>query len=242
MIVLEPYGVLALAGVYVLLIIWIHARLNNRPSRLTDSGRESLTLPHPLRASREGDDPSYKELQQMSREGGFQSYRLRDSEVPPGLLEPEPREQLEMLLRRPEDSLLLILHVGFSAPCTGEALHEHMLDAGLLLADDGLYCKTQEYRGGSLPVYYVANHSATGSFADGGNLAAFIKRITFFMQLPLRFNGAQAFKRMLQVAESVCKQLGGELQNESNEPLSDEFAREMAQQVEGFASRYPNLA
>lgn len=238
----DPYGILALAGVCVLLVIWIHARLNHRPSRLVDSGRERVTLSRPLRANREGDDLDYEELQQMSRAGGFQSYRLRDSEVPPGLLEPAPREQLEMLLQRPEDSLLLILHVAFTSSCAGAALHEHLLESDLSLADDGLYRKTREYRDGPVAVYYVANHNAAGSFMDGEGLVALIERITFFMQLPLRFGGAQAFKGMLQVAESVCQRLGGELLNERNEPLSDEFARELTQQAEGFASHYPNLA
>ena len=238
---LESYGVLILAGLCVLLTIWIHAQQTRRSSQPISGVRESGTMSQPLYARRAGDEPDYAELQKMSREGGLQTYRLEDTAPPLDLLVFDRPGQLEMLLQMPGDNLLLVLHAEFPEPCSGEVLFNLLNRAGLLLVEDGLYRKTQEHYGSPVPIYYVANHNSTGSFAKQGRLIEALHQITFFTQLSMSVNGLQVFNGMLRVAEDVCDQLGGVLRNEQYEPLTRELIEGMVQQADAFASSHSNL-
>ena len=238
---LESYGVLVLIGGCILLVIWIHGQQARRPSQPISAGRESAVPVRALHARRTGDEPDYAELEKMSRESGFQTYRIEDIDLPCGSLPFSRPQQMEMLLQMAGENLLLILHVEFSEPCSGEALHDLLGQAGLQLAEDGLYRKMQERYGNPVPVYYVASHGRTGSFARRGELLETLPRITFFTQLPLPVNGLHAFNGMLRVAEEVCDKIGGILLDEEEEPLTGELVEAMVQRVDAFESSHSNL-
>ena len=238
---LESYGVLVLAGFCMLLIIWIHGQQARRPSQPAPGGRESLAPVQSLHAHRTAEELDYVELEQMSRESGLQTYRLEDVDLPHDSLASGWPRQMEMLLKVPGEDLLLILYVEFSEPCSGEALHDLLNQVGLRLAEDGLYRKTLEHYGGLVPIYYVASHSHTGSFATQGRLFEALPRITFFTQLPLPVNGLHVFNGMLRVAEEVCDKFGGILQDEEGKPLTRELIEAMVQKVDVFESSQSNL-
>lgn len=233
---LEPYGVLVLIGGGILLIIWIHGQQARRPSQPISGGRESVAPVQSLYAHRAGDEPDYVELEKMSRESGLQTYRIEDIDLPCNSLTFDQPQQMEMLLQLPGENLLLILHVEFSEPCSGEVLHDLLNRVGLQLAEDGLYRKTQERNGDPIPIYYVASHSRTGSFARQGKLIEVLPRITFFTQLPLPVDGLNVFNGMLRVAEEVCDKFGGTLLDEENEPLTSELVEILVQRVDAFES------
>ena len=238
---LESYGVLVLAGLCILLVIWIHGQQGRRPSRPVSGGRESVAPVKSLYADRTGDEPDYVELEQMSREAGLQTYRIEDVELPSESLTFSQPQQMEILLRTPGESLLLILHAAFSEPCSGEALHSLLSQAGLEIAEDGLYRKTQERQGYSVPIYFVASHSQAGSFTQQGRLIEALHRITFFTQLPLPVNGLHVFNGMLRVAQEVCDKFGGILQDEEEVPLTGETAEAMTRKVEAFVASHSDL-
>lgn len=239
---LESYGVLALAGLCILLVIWIHGQQGRRPSRPVSGRRESVAPVKSLHADRAGDEPDYMELEQMSREAGLRTYRIEDvklSSESPAFSQPQ---QMEILLRTPGESLLLILHVAFPEPCSGEALDALLGQAGLQIAEDGLYRKTQQRQGRSIPIYFVASHSQTGSFTQRGRLIEALHRVTFFTQLPLPVNGLHVFNGMLRVAREACDQFGGILQDEEEVPLSSEAAEALAQKVAAFVASRSGLS
>lgn len=238
---LESYGVLILMGCCLLLIIWIHGQQARRPSQPVSGGRESVAPVQSLHAHRTGDEPDYAELEKMSRESGLQTYRIEDIDLPCDSLTLGDPQQMEMLLQMPGENLLLILHVKFSEPCSGEALHDLLSRAGLQLAEDGLYRKTQERSDSPVPVYYVASHARTGSFARQGELIETLPRVTFFTQLPLPVGGLRVFNGMLRVAEEVCDRFGGSLLDEEDEPLTSELVEAMVRKVDAFESSYPDL-
>lgn len=238
---LEAYGVLILVGLGILLVIWIHGHQARRPSRPVSGGRESVAPVKSLHADRAGDEPDYVELEQMSREAGLQTYRIEDVELPSESLTFSRPQQIELLLRTPGESLLLVLHAAFSEPCSGEALHGLLSQAGLQIAEDGLYRKTQERGDRSIPIYYVASHSQTGSFTQQGRLIEALHRITFFTQLPLPVNGLHAFNGMLGVAREVCEKFGGILQDEDEASLTREAIEAMVRKVEAFVASHSNL-
>ncbi len=233
---LEAYGVLALAGLCVLLIIWIHGQQARRPTRPVSAGRESPVPVKSLYANRNGDEPGYTELEEMSREAGLQTYRIEDIDLPCESLTFGEPQQLEMLLQKPGETLLLVLHVAFSEPCPGEALHGLLSQAGLQLAEDGLYCKAQERSGRTVPIYFVASHNQTGSFTEQGQLLEALHRITFFTQLPLPVDNLNVFNGMLRVAREVCDKFGGTLQDEDEAPVTRETVEAMTRKVEALAA------
>ena len=233
---LESYGVLVLMGGCVLLLIWIHGQQTRRPSQPFSGGRESVAPVQSLYAHRTGDEPDYAELEKMSRESGLRTYRIEDIDLPCHPLTFSRPQQMEMLLQLPGENLLLILHVEFSEPCSGEALHDFLSQAGLQLAEDGLYRRTLERNGDPTPIYYVASHSRTGSFARQGELIEVLPRITFFTQLPLPADGLNVFNGMLRVAEEICDKFGGALLDEENEPLTSELVEILVQEVGAFES------
>ena len=194
-----------------------------------------------LYADRTGDEPDYVELKQMSREAGLQTYRIENVELPSESLTFGRPQQIEILLRTPDESLLLVLHAAFSEPCSGEALHGLLSQAGLQIAEDGLYRKTQEHGGRPVPIYFVASHSQTGSFTQQGRLIEALHRITFFTQLPLPVNGLHVFNGMLGVAREVCEKFGGILQDEDEVPLTPETAEVMMRKVEAFVASHSDL-
>lgn len=238
---LEAYGVLILVGLCILLVIWIHGHQARRPSRPVSGGRESVAPVKSLYADRTGDELDYAELEQMSRETGLQTYRIEDVELPSESLTFSQPQQMEILLRTPGESLLLVLHAAFSEPCSGEALHGLLIQAGLQVAEDGLYRKTQERQGHPIPIYFVASHSQTGSFTQQGRLIEALHRITFFTQLPLPVNGLHVFNGMLKVAREVCDKFGGILQDEEEVPLTDKAAEAMTRKVEAFVASHSDL-
>ena len=238
---LESYGVLILMGCCLLLIIWIHGQQARRPSRPVSGGRESVAPVQSLYAHRTGDEPDYVELEKMSRESGLQTYRIEDIDLPCDSLTLSRPQQMEMMLQMPGENLLLIVHVEFSEPCSGEALHDLLSREGLQLAEDGLYKKTQERSDSPIPIYFVASHSQTGSFAKQGNLIEILPRITFFTQLPLLVDGLHVFKGMLRVAEEICDKFGGTLRDEEDEFLTSERIEAMVRKVDAFESSYSNL-
>lgn len=233
---LESYGVLVLIGGGILLIIWIHGQQVRRPSRPVSGGRESVVPGQSLYAHRTADDPDYAELEEMSRESGLQTYRIEEIDLPCPALTFDRARQMEMLLQAPGENLLLILHAEFSESCPGEALHDLLSRAGLQLAEDGLYRKAQERDADPLPIYYVASHSRTGSFARQGKLIDALPQITFFTQLPLPVDGLNVFNGMLRVAEEVCDKFGGTLLDEENEPLTRAGTEALVQRVAAFES------
>ena len=238
---LESYGVLVLMGCCLLLIIWIHGQQARRPSPPISGGRESVAPVQSLHAHRTRDDPDYVELEKMSRESGLQTYRIEDIDLPCDSLAFGRRQQMEMLLQMPGENLLVVLHVAFSEPCPGKELHDLLSRAGLQLAEDGLYRKTQDRGDSPVPIYYVASHSRTGSFARQGQLIEALPQIKFFTQLPLPVNGLHVFNGMLRVAEEICDRFGGILQDEKDEPLTGEHVDAMVQKVGAFESGYSDL-
>ncbi len=238
---LESYGVLVLAGGCILLIIWVHGQQARRPSQPISGGRESVAPVQSLYAHRTGDEPDYVELEKMSRESGFQTYRIEELDLPCNSLTFSRPQQMEMLLQMSGENLLLIFHIEFSKPCSGEALHDLLSRAGLQLAEDGLYRKTQERFGSPVPIYFVASHSPTGSFAMQGKLLEALPRITLFTQLPLPVGGRHVFNGMLRVAEEIRDKFRGTLLDEEDEPLTGEHVEAMVQRVDAFESSYSNL-
>lgn len=237
----ESYGVLVLAGTCILLIIWIHGHQVRRPSQPISGGRDSVAPVQPLYAHRTGSELDYAELEEMSRTAGLRTYRIENIDLPCDSLPFGKLQQMEMMLQMPGDNLVLVLHVEFSEPCSGEALYDFLNRAELQLASDGLYSKTQEYPSGSIPIYYVANHSKTGSFNRAGQLIENLHQIAFFMQLPLPVNGLHAFNGMLRIAEEICDKFGGSLQDEGYESLTRERVEGMVRKVDVFASKDSNL-
>ena len=238
---LESYGVLVLIGGCILLVIWIHGQQARRPSRPISGGRESVVPVQSLHAHRAGDEPDYAELEKMSRESGFQTYRIEELDLPFGSPEFGRPQQMEMLLQVPGESLLLVLHAAFSRPCSGEALHDLLSRAGLQLAEDGLYRKTQERYDSTVSLYFVANPSRTGSFVVQGKLLEALSQVTFFTQLPLPVDGLRVFNGMLRTAEETCDKFGGVLLDEDGETLTSELAEAMVQRVDAYESRHSNL-
>ena len=238
---LESYGVLILAGLGILLVIWIHGQQARRPSKPISGGRESMAPVKSLHANRTGDEPDYVELEQMSREAGLQTYRIENIDLPCEPLTFSQLQQMEILLETPGETLLLVLRAAFSEPCPGEALHGLLSRAGLQIAEDGLYRKTQERGGCPVPIYFVASHGPTGSFTQQGRLIEALHQITFFTQLPLPVNGLHVFNGMLGVAREVCDKFGGILQNKEKEPLTHEAIEAMAQKVQAFVASHSDL-
>ena len=233
---LESYSILVLAGLCVLLVIWIHAQQTRRSYQPTSGGHENVLRAPAMYAYRTGKELSYSELEEMSREGGFQTYRLKDSEPLIEVLLPFDRlRQTEMPLQMPGEQLLLILHVNFQEPCPGDALYDFLTQAGLLLAKDGLYRKVQTSRGTATPIYYVANHSPRGSFREQKEMIARIGGLTLFTQLPLPMNGLHVLKGMLRIAEDICKHFGGALLDEKQRPLTGERTERLIRNVKARA-------
>ena len=237
---LEVYAVLILAGLCVLLVIWIHG-VHMRRSRPAPGGRESVAPVKPLYAHRAADDPGYVELKRLSRDCGLQTYRIEDVELPREELTFNRPHQMEILFKTSGETLLMILHVTFSAPCPGKALHDFLVGAGLKISEDGLYRKPQEQGRHTTPSYYVASHSPTGSFTEQGRLIEVLHRVTFFTQLPLPADSMSALNGMIRLAREVCEKFRGLLLDEDEKPMGREAIEAMVQKARAFLVTHSDL-
>ncbi len=236
---LGPYGILIFAGVCVVLVVWVHFQLTVPPTRIFPLGRNSATLNRPLVARRHGRELDDAELREFGATEEIRTYRVVGLDLPDYLPLPGGPSQGELTLTDAKAPQVLVLTAVFEKPCSGTMLHELLLGAGMELARDGLYKKRHEP--GHAVLYYVANgEDPKGSFNRDGKLLARIRRTVFFTQLPLPVNELHVFNDMWRMAEEVCDQLGGELQDDRQEPLTSGRSEAMMAEAEAFATLRTN--
>ncbi len=232
---LELYGILIFAGFCVLLLVWVHYQLAVPPKHPVPIGRNSATLDRPLVARRDDQVLKDSELEEFRGQFEIRAYHIAQLDLPDHFPRLGGVHQPELALNEAQPPCVLVLAAEFVDSCSGQTLYEIFRELGMELREDGLYKKF--YNPGRVTLFYAANSDEPeGRFESEGRLFAQIRRVVFFTQFPLPVNELHAFNDMLKIAEEVCDQLGGELQDEKEVALTSERTEAMIAIAESYAS------
>ena len=178
-------------------------------------GDEDFVLDEPLTASR--DEPlNFDEL---------------DSD------EPEQRSQTESVPKDPELIVSISIVSRNENGFVGEKLLHEMLSLGLRFGDMDIFHRHKHSSGQGRVQFSLANALQPGTF-NLDDMSSFNTRaLTLFMMLPGPEQPSRAYKLMLETAQKLSTELGGQLLDSSRSVLTQQTIQHMHEQIQEFERR-----
>lgn len=199
------------------------------PEDLTDDtgwGAEDdeLSSPRPLSSKDDRNELPATEPVDVEQDTALRDAAGTDPEQPlAGANRPEAREVIviNVLARQGED---------FS----GNALQKLFEACGLLHGDMKIYHRHEAEDTNSPVQFSVANAVEPGTFKPNDVAAMTTPGISFFMSMPGPTNALQAFEFMLETAQCVVRNLGGELKDERRSVMTAQTIEHCRQRIREF--------
>jgi len=141
--------------------------------------------------------------------------------------EPEPQE----------DVIVINVHGMGSERFSGNRLFNSLEQNGLVFGDMGIYHRHSDLSGSGKILFSVANMVAPGhfQFPDGEDFST--PGISFFLPLPCHGQAEHNFKLMLQTAQLVSSELGGNILDEKRAMLTPNKIDEYKQRAKVFCRK-----
>ncbi len=137
---------------------------------------------------------------------------------------------------RPEAREVIVINVlaKTSEDFKGPALKKLFEACGLEHGDMDIYHRHEESDTTSPVQFSVANAVEPGTFKPGDMPALSTPGISFFMSMPGPSNAMQAFEFMLETAQCVVSNLGGELKDERRSVMTPQTIEHCRQRIREF--------
>lgn len=147
----------------------------------------------------------------------------------------EPEEQGETDIGEPEE--VIALHVKGSVQ--GALLLQMMTELGCKFGDLGIFHRYENTAGTGELIFSVANMFNPGTF-DLDNLENFeTEGVAFFMTLPMKFDGQQAFNMMLNAAKKLATEIPqGQVLDGQRQLLTRQSIHEARQTIREFERQH----
>jgi cell division protein ZipA len=147
----------------------------------------------------------------------------------------EPEEQGEANIGEPEE--VIALHVKGSVQ--GALLLQMMTELGCKFGDLGIFHRYENTAGTGELIFSVANMFNPGTF-DLDNLENFeTEGVAFFMALPMKFDGQQAFNMMLNAAKKLATEIPqGQVLDGQRQLLTRQSIHEARQTIREFERQH----
>lgn len=147
----------------------------------------------------------------------------------------EPEEQGEADIGEPEE--VIALHVKGSVQ--GALLLQMMTELGCKFGDLGIFHRYENTAGTGELIFSVANMFNPGTF-DLDNLENFeTEGVAFFMALPMKFDGQQAFNMMLNAAKKLATEIPqGQVLDGQRQLLTRQSIHEARQTIREFERQH----
>ncbi|WP_404363042.1 cell division protein ZipA [Marinobacter sp.] len=137
---------------------------------------------------------------------------------------------------RPDAQEVIVINVlaGEGAEFSGPALKKLFEACGLMHGDMDIYHRHEETDTTSPVQFSVANAVEPGTFRQQDMASLSTPGISFFMSMPGPSNSLQAFDFMLETAQCVVRNLGGELKDERRSVMTPQTVEHCRQRVREF--------
>ncbi|WP_375321040.1 cell division protein ZipA [Aliivibrio logei] len=145
--------------------------------------------------------------------------------------EPEPEPKPE------EDVIVINVHGMGSERFNGNRLFNSLEQNGLVFGDMGIYHRHSDLSGSGKVLFSTANMVAPGHFQvpEGDEFST--PGISFFLPLPCYGDAEHNFKLMLQTAQLVSSELGGNILDEKRDMLTPNKIDEYKQRAKVFCRK-----
>lgn len=151
--------------------------------------------------------------------------------------EHEPDQETEDDFKAvPEE--VVALHV--KGPVQGAVLLQMMTELGCKFGELGIFHRYENTAGTGPMIFSVANMFNPGTF-DLDNMENFeTEGVAFFMALPMRFDGQQAFNMMLNAAKKLATEIPqGQVLDGQRQLLTRQSIHEARQRIREFERKHP---
>jgi len=205
------------------------------PDEATDQGRIEPTLgeaadstqkrnaksPKPSRSKTpSGDSPGTKTGSGQTAKSGTGSSSSAGQDIKP-----------------PEEVLIVNLMAPSGQAFRGDALLDALLQGGLRFGDMNIFHRYEKSNGGGAILFSLANMVKPGTF-DLDQMDDFTTPgVSLFMTLPLEaseFTNTQVFDLMLDTAQTLAEELGGELKDENRSVMTRQTMEHCRQRIHEF--------
>ncbi|MUL09528.1 cell division protein ZipA [Aliivibrio fischeri] len=145
--------------------------------------------------------------------------------------EPEPEPEPE------EDVIVINVHGMGSDRFSGNRLFNSLEQNGLVFGDMAIYHRHSDLSGAGKVLFSVANMVSPGHFQVPEGEEFSTPGISFFLPLPCYGDAEHNFKLMLQTAQMVSSELGGNVLDEKRDMLTPNKIDEYKQRVKVFCRK-----
>ncbi|MCP3697920.1 MAG: cell division protein ZipA [Aliivibrio sp.] len=153
--------------------------------------------------------------------------------VPEPIIEPiqEPEPEVK------EDAIIINVHGMGSERFNGNRLFNSLEQNGLVFGDMAIYHRHSDLSGAGKVLFSVANMVSPGHFqvSEGDEFST--PGISFFLPLPCHGEAEHNFKLMLQTAQLVSSELGGNILDEKRDMLTPNKIDEYKRRVKVFCAK-----
>ncbi|MUK75408.1 cell division protein ZipA [Aliivibrio fischeri] len=194
-------------------------------------------------------EPEVKPVASVKREEPTISFSAIDDEV---LTQPEPIQakvdipetstylEPEIIIEEPEpeeDVIVINVHGMGSDRFSGNRLFNSLEQNGLVFGDMAIYHRHSDLSGAGKVLFSVANMVSPGHFQVPEGEEFSTPGISFFLPLPCYGDAEHNFKLMLQTAQMVSSELGGNVLDEKRDMLTPNKIDEYKQRVKVFCRK-----
>lgn len=150
-------------------------------------------------------------------------------------------------LQKPKKLITLVIHLMApkAKPYIGYELLQALLATGLRFGEHNIFHRHESKSGVGQVLFHMASVNAPGTFELSKMGAFSCPGLSFFMQLNEKIDNAAAFEVMLDTANELLNELGGELLDEQHKNLSldriTEYRRRIRQYLQNEATRLPDF-
>ncbi|RYU69483.1 cell division protein ZipA [Aliivibrio finisterrensis] len=153
--------------------------------------------------------------------------------VPEPIIEPiqEPEPEVK------EDAIIINVHGMGSERFNGSRLFNSLEQNGLVFGDMAIYHRHSDLSGAGKVLFSVANMVSPGHFQVSEGEEFSTPGISFFLPLPCHGEAEHNFKLMLQTAQLVSSELGGNILDEKRDMLTPNKIDEYKKRVKVFCRK-----
>jgi cell division protein ZipA len=139
---------------------------------------------------------------------------------------------------------LIILHVAAKPYCVfeGPKLMNALKDIGLEYGESQIFYRYTERLDKKQVLFRLTNIIKPGTFELKGVKDFTTPGVSLFMVLPGPLEGLKAFNIMFDSAQTLVRELGGELLDESRNPLTRQGVDRMREEIQLFSLRHERAA
>lgn len=147
-------------------------------------------------------------------------------------------EPVAVMQEEPEEDVIVInVHGMGSERFNGNRLFNSLEQNGLLFGDMGIYHRHSDLSGSGAVLFSTANMVAPGHFQVPEGEEFSTPGISFFLPLPSYGDAEHNFKLMLQTAQLVSSELGGNILDEKRDMLTPNKIDEYKQRAKVFCHK-----